>query len=71
MVFPPGYLRCANISVVVALSIILGGWGILGSDASDRQLQVLTVGGFLSGIATVLVLLERVDRRRKGSAEDR
>ena len=63
MWIPPAYVRCANVGVFVSTVILVTGCLLLGSDARDGELQLVAGAAFVGGLATMLLLLERQDRR--------
>lgn len=58
------YFRCANIAILVTWAILLGGTLLLGSGASDAEIQAVGILGFAVGFATLVILSGRADRRR-------
>lgn len=64
MYLPPGHLARAHVSVGVAAVVFAAGYLLLGSDATDSEIQVLGGISFLTAMVVLVELLARLDRRR-------
>jgi hypothetical protein len=51
------------------MATLISGLLILGSDASDESVQVLGIASFAVGMATLLILTRRLDRRRDSGSK--
>lgn len=66
--------RKANIAVVIAVTAMAAGRLALGRDASDAEVQLVTLGGFAVMIVALFTQYElehRRDRRRGSDTTDR
>lgn len=71
MFFPPGYFSRVHASLGVFIVLLVVGNLVVGSDASDTELQIVGGTAFVVGIATMVFLLDRFERRQERDGADR
>jgi hypothetical protein len=71
MFVPPGYLSRAHLSIGVSIAVMTVGVLIVGTDASDTQLQVVGGTAFVVSILTLMGLIERLERQRERERKSR
>ena len=63
-------LRKANISLGVLIAVMVGGRAIIGLDAREVEIQLVTVLAFISGFVCLFWLYHREDRRLEQADRD-
>jgi Na+/melibiose symporter-like transporter len=71
MFFPPGYFSRVHASLGVFIVLVIVGTLAVGVDASDTELQIVGGTAFVIGIATMVLLLDRLERRQERDGRDR
>jgi hypothetical protein len=71
MFVPPGYLSRAHVSIGVFIVVMTAGLLIVGTGASDSELQAVGGTAFVIAIFTLMGLIERLERQRERERESR
>ncbi|HYI79857.1 MAG TPA: hypothetical protein VEW67_03260 [Thermoleophilaceae bacterium] len=58
-------LRNGNIGAAVAIAMLIAGFLIFGTDPSDTERQLIFWPAFFTGIAVMMVLEGRAERRER------
>jgi hypothetical protein len=64
-------LRNGHIGLAVALAMMVAGGFVIGRDPSDAQMHAVVWPAFFVGIAVMLVLESREERRQRRRSSDR
>jgi hypothetical protein len=64
MFVPPGYFSRAHVSLGVFIAVLIAGIAIVGTDASDTEMQIVGGTAFIVMMVTLAVLLSRLDRQQ-------